>query len=72
MTNLLRMSIALFFQSVAMAFRSVLFFFLALLRPFDMLADWFQQISFWLAVDNDVTSLNIMNRGDKNDRRPEE
>jgi hypothetical protein len=66
------MSIALLFQSIATAFRSVLFFFLALLRPFDMIADWFQKISFWLAVDNDVASLNIMNRGDKNDRRPDE
>ena len=72
MTNLLRMSIALLFQSFAMILRSVLFFFLALLRPFDMIADWFQKISFWLVVDDDLASFNMMNRGDKNDRRPEE
>lgn len=54
MTGLFRMSIALVFQAIAMALRSVLFFLLALLRPLDIIADYLQKVSLWLAVDNEM------------------
>lgn len=54
MTNLFRMSIALVFQAIAMTLRSVLFFLLALLQPLDVIADWLQRVSLWLAIDNEM------------------
>jgi hypothetical protein len=62
------MSVALIMQSIAMSIRSVLFFLLALLRPLDMIADLFQRLAYWLAVDGHMTTLGIQYREDTIER----
>jgi hypothetical protein len=66
------MSIALVIQALSMSVRSILFFFLGILHPLDVISDWLQQVSYWLAVDNEtILYVNQKYKGKNNDQSNE-
>lgn len=72
MTNLFRMSIALVIHALSMSVRSILFFFLGILHPLDVIADWLQRVSYWLAIDNEMMLYsNQKYKGKNNDQSNE-
>jgi hypothetical protein len=64
MTKMLRMGIALVFQSISVLFRAVFCILFVCILPFDILSNAIHRFGFWLAVDKHEFNLMASSQED--------
>lgn len=69
MTKMLRMAIALVFQSISVLCRAIFCILFVLILPFDMLSNTIHRFGYWLAVDKAEFNLMVASQEERKNER---
>jgi len=65
MTKMLRMGIALVFQSISILFRAAFCILFVCILPFDIISNTIHRFGYWLAVDKNEFNLMVSSQEER-------